>query len=72
MKQLGAAIKQARHEHRWSQKDLAERLDLARPTVTNWELDKHQPRRICLRALEQLLGMRFIDNNGGGDHDRGN
>jgi ribosome-binding protein aMBF1 (putative translation factor) len=64
VEQLGAVIKRVRHERRWSQKELAERLGLARPTITNWELGNHQPRRICLRALEQVLEMNLMDNSG--------
>jgi len=59
--ELGVVIKTARLGRHWTQQELAVRLGLARPTISNWERGRHYPRLICLRALERVLKMRLMD-----------
>ena len=53
----GAAIKKARKEREWSQTTLAERIGVARGTVTFWETGRQYPIPAFRRQLKELLGV---------------
>lgn len=52
---IGTRIKRARERRRWSQQQLADKLEVDRKTVDNWENNRTKPRS-SIGALEELLG----------------
>jgi len=52
---IGTRIKRARERRRWSQQQLADKLEVDRKTVDNWENNRTRPRS-SMGALEALLG----------------
>ncbi len=54
---LGDKIRQLREERGLSQEELAERLDVSRQTVSNWENDKATPDAIKLGVLCRTFGV---------------
>ena len=54
---LGDKIRQLREERGLSQEELAERLDVSRQTVSNWENDKATPDAIKLGMLCRTFGV---------------
>lgn len=57
MKNLGEKIWRLREERGLSQEALAEKLDVSRQTVSNWENDKATPDAYKLRQLCEALGV---------------
>lgn len=53
------ALIKARHDAGLTQRQLAERLDLGRGTVGNWESGARQPRLDALDAWASALGLRL-------------
>lgn len=51
----GALIKQARENHRLTQEQLAEELDISRQAVSKWEADLSKPTREKLDRLSEIL-----------------
>lgn len=51
---MARAIRALRSRRGWSRDELAARLDVARSTVTDWELGQYRPRRNRLATLVQL------------------
>lgn len=56
--EIGTRIKRARERRRWSQRQLAEALQVDRKTVDNWENGRTSPRS-SIGAIEEVLGVRF-------------
>ena len=54
---LGEKIWRLREERGLSQEELAERLDVSRQTVSNWENDKATPDAVKLGLLCKALGV---------------
>lgn len=52
---IGERIRQARKERGLSQADLASRLGVSQPSVANWESGVHDPRRLVLAKLADIL-----------------
>ena len=52
---IGDRIKQARKAHGLSQADLARRLGVSQPAIANWESGIHDPRRLMLAKLADVL-----------------
>lgn len=52
---IGERIKQARKSQGYSQADLARRLGVSQPAVANWESGIHDPRRLTLAKLADVL-----------------
>ncbi|TPL01367.1 helix-turn-helix transcriptional regulator [Mesorhizobium sp. B2-4-14] len=53
----------------WSQQDLAEKADVGRATVADFEAGKRVPYATTLARIEETLiaaGVEFIPENGGG------
>ena len=57
MKKLGEKIWRLREEKGLSQEALAEKLEVSRQTVSNWENDKATPDAYKLRQLCEVLGV---------------
>lgn len=55
--ELGSRIKQYRSTHGWNQDDLAEKIYVARQTISNWENDKSYPDLQSLLLLGSLFGV---------------
>ena len=53
---IGTKIKRARERKRWTQRQLADALDVNTKTVDNWEAGRTSPRN-RLGALEEVLGI---------------
>lgn len=53
---LGTRIKRARERKRWTQKRLADALEVDRKTVDNWENGRTSPRS-SIGAIEDVLGI---------------
>ncbi|MEL7029272.1 MAG: helix-turn-helix transcriptional regulator [Pseudomonadota bacterium] len=54
---VGERIKRARKAAGLSQADLAARASVSQPTVANWELGAHDPRRPVLEKVADALGV---------------
>ena len=61
---IGTRIKRARERLHWTQRQLADALEVDEKTVRNWEADRGYPRN-RIGALEQVLGVRFDDDDDG-------
>ena len=57
MKKLGEKIRRLREEKGLSQEVLAEKLDVSRQTVSNWENDRATPDAYKLKQLCEVLGI---------------
>ena len=55
MKSLENAIKEARKARRLTQGKVADKLKVARTTVSNWECGRSQPDLLTLQELSRLL-----------------
>ena len=53
---IGTKIKRARERKRWTQRQLADALDVNTKTVDNWEAGRTSPRNRT-GALEEVLGI---------------
>ena len=53
---IGTKIKRARERKRWTQRQLADALDVNTKTVDNWEAGRTSPRN-RIGALEEVLGI---------------
>lgn len=53
---LGQRIRRLREQRRWSQRDLADLLEVSSKTIGNWENDRNDPRS-SLGALEAVFGQ---------------
>ncbi len=53
----GKRIRQAREEQRFTQEQLAERLDVSRQAVSKWEADLSRPTREKLDRLSEILNI---------------
>jgi transcriptional regulator with XRE-family HTH domain len=53
---LGTKIKRARERKRWTQQELADRIEVDRKTIDNWENGRTSPRS-SIGALEDVLGV---------------
>ena len=60
MKTLGKMLCEARTAQRMTQETLANRLNVARTTVSNWERDEAQPDFYMLRRISELLHYNFF------------
>ena len=69
MKKLGEKIWQLREEKGLSQETLAEKLDVSRQTVSNWENDKATPDAYKLKQLCEVLGVSADGLLETGEHD---
>lgn len=54
---LASRIKEARENLAWSQEDLARRMHVTQPTVSNWEAGRKSPRTQIMIRLAQVLGV---------------
>ena len=53
---FGQKLYTLREERGWSQEDLAEKADVSRQTVSNWENDKVQIDAEKLKRLSEVFG----------------
>jgi DNA-binding XRE family transcriptional regulator len=58
---LGRAVRELRHDRRWSQADLAEWLGVSRPTVINLEAGRNVSIGVALRAIALLGGKTTVE-----------
>ena len=56
-KQIGRAIAKARRRRRWSQSELARRLETSRERLSRWERGLHIPSLEDLTLLSEVLGI---------------
>lgn len=65
MKTLGKMLCEARIAQQMTQETLANHLNVARTTVSNWERDEAQPDFYMLRCISDLLHYDFfaVDRN---------
>lgn len=54
---LGDLIRAARGRRRWTQQELADRLEVNRKTVDNWENGRTTPSLATFAAIEHVLGV---------------
>lgn len=55
---VGILIARARQRRRWSQRQLAEALQVSTSTVANWERGEHFPLKKA-GVVEELLGIKI-------------
>jgi|tagenome__1003787_1003787.scaffolds.fasta_scaffold18684249_1 transcriptional regulator with XRE-family HTH domain len=58
-KRFGTAIVKARGRLRWSQRDLARRLEMSRERLSKWERGVHTPSLEDVALLSEVLGIPF-------------
>lgn len=63
MKNLGKMIREARESLRLRQWEVAEELNVARTTVSNWERGHSQPDLDTLRKLSAVLRRDLLSNH---------
>jgi transcriptional regulator with XRE-family HTH domain len=56
-KKLGRAIVKARRRRRWSQRELARRLETSRDRLGKWERGVHAPNLEDVTLLSEVLGI---------------
>jgi transcriptional regulator with XRE-family HTH domain len=49
-------LREARRRKRWSQEELARRLEVSVTTVSRWETGKQEPDLRALRKLDKIFG----------------
>jgi transcriptional regulator with XRE-family HTH domain len=54
---IAANIKRLREEKKWSQKDLATKMNIARPTVSKWENQQSEPTSTQLANLAKIFNV---------------
>jgi transcriptional regulator with XRE-family HTH domain len=54
---FGERVRRARIRNAWSQGELAKKLDISAPTISNWELGKSSPGKPEKAKVRKLLGM---------------
>ena len=57
MRTLGELIRTARIEQQWTQYELAERMNVSRATISNWENENIQPSIDMLVALANVFNV---------------
>ena len=62
MKTLGKRIAKARKSQKMTQNSLAERMNVARTTISNWENGRSQPDLDALRMLSEIFHCDFLAN----------
>ena len=60
MRTLGELIRTARIERKWTQYELAERMNVSRATISNWENGVSEPDFRTLCGLSAVLRCDFI------------
>jgi len=60
MRTLGELIRTARIEQQWTQYELAERMNVSRATISNWENGVSEPDFRTLCGLAAILRCDFI------------
>jgi transcriptional regulator with XRE-family HTH domain len=60
---LGERIRLRRQALKWTQQELADRLDVNRATVSAWERNKQRPDR-TEGAIEDVLGISLLNGTG--------
>ena len=63
MKNLGELIKEARKSLELTQWEVADELNVARTTVSNWECGRAQPDLHALRKLSKVLRHDFFSDH---------
>lgn len=54
---LGDRLKKLRSEHKWTQEDIARKLELSRGTYAHYEINKRQPDYDTLKKLSELFDV---------------
>ena len=60
MKTLGELIRTARLAQHWTQRELAEQMNVSRSAVSNWENDKTEPDFTTICGLSAVLHCDFV------------
>lgn len=60
MKTLGELIRTARLARNWTQRELAEQMNVSRSAVSNWENDNAEPDFTTICALSAVLRCDFV------------
>ena len=60
MSKLGERLKNARIQQRFTQDQLANRLNVTRSTISNWERNISEPSFDALRQLSSVFGTDFL------------
>jgi len=69
MKTLEEMLKTARKSHKWTQRELAERMNVSRATISNWENGVAEPDYNTLCRLSQVLQCIFMPQYTANDSD---
>ena len=67
MLSLGERLKNARESRGWTQDQLADRINVTRYTISNWERDVSEPCFHELQQLSALFSCNFLVDFGGND-----
>ena len=62
MSTLGKRLAEARKSQKMTQNFLAERMNVARTTISNWENGRSQPDLDALRVLSEIFHCDFLAN----------
>ena len=56
-KSIGQKLRECREERTWTQQELADRLNVTRQAVSNWERDKTLPDVYMIREIAAIFDM---------------
>ena len=56
---VGSVIREARKSHGLTQQELADKLDLSRQSIINWEAGVHTPTQEKMEEIESIFGINF-------------
>ena len=56
-KSIGQKLRECREERNWTQQELADRLNVTRQAVSNWERDKTLPDVYMIREIAAIFDM---------------
>ncbi|MHC5229012.1 helix-turn-helix domain-containing protein [Enterococcus sp. LJL99] len=58
---FGKVLKEKRKQIGWTQEELSEKIQISRPTISNWESDKSLPDILNILKLSVLFGCSLDD-----------
>jgi len=66
---VGEAIRFARKQNAMSQQELAKKLNVAQPTISNWEVGKGEPDSSAMEKLRSIFGSELFSAHAEGPTD---
>jgi transcriptional regulator with XRE-family HTH domain len=65
--EIGIRIRKLRHQHDWTQEELAEQIGIDKRNISRYESGRAEPRKSTLRKLAEVLGTSYESLIGSGE-----